>query len=221
MKESVKGFLRNARQAVVVTTVLMLLCGLLFPALLTGLSSLLFPHQANGSLIEADGKPVAAQNVGQEFVQDYFLWGRPSAYHYNVYVENEDGTQTYRDGSAFPGVGSGSANLAPSNPQLAQRVQADIEAFLEKNPQVSRQDIPTDLLTASGSGLDPHISPASAELQVPRIAKASGLSQETVREMIQENTQGKLLGVFGADTVNVVGVNIAIAQEMGLIGSRN
>ena len=155
--------------------------------------------------------------MGQEFTEDYYLWSRPSAYHYNVYVEDAEGNQTYRDGSEYPGLSSGSNNYAPSNPALTERVEADLENFLAKNPDVKREDIPTDLLTASGSGLDPHISPASAEVQVPRIAKASGLSEDTVRELIAENTQGKVLGIFGEETVNVLETNLAIAQEMGLL----
>lgn len=214
MKDSVKSFLHNARQAVLVTVVLMVICGFLFPCVLTGLAGVIFPHQAGGSLIEVDGKVVGAENVGQEFTEDYYLWSRPSAYHYNVYVE---GNQTYRDGSEYPGLSSGSNNYAPSNPALTERVEADLENFLAKNPDVKREDIPTDLLTASGSGLDPHISPASAEVQVPRIAKASGLSEDTVRELIAENTKGKVLGIFGEETVNVLETNLAIAQEMGLL----
>ncbi len=216
MKERTKKFLHSARQAVLVSVVLMLICGLAFPALLSGISALIFPYQAAGSLIEVDGKPVAAEHVGQEFLQDYYLWSRPSAYHYNVYQENEDGTQTYNDGTEFPGIGSGSNNYAPSNPALVERVEADIANFLEKNPDVKREDIPTDLLTASGSGLDPHISPESAEIQVPRIVKASGLDETQVREIIQNHTDGKFLGVFGDETVNVVEVNIDIGKAMGL-----
>ena len=217
MKESAKNLLCGARQAVVVSVVLMLVCGLLFPVLLSGLSALFFPHQAGGSLIEIGGKAVGAQNVGQEFLQDYYMWSRPSAYHYNVYVEGEDGKQYYNDGSEFAGLGSGSNNYAPSNPDLLERVEADIAKFLEKNPDVKREDIPTDLLTASGSGLDPHISPASAEIQIPRIVKASGLTENQIRNIVDSHTKGKLLGIFGEETVNVVEVNIAIAQAMGLI----
>ena len=217
MKEKTKKFLHSVRQAVTVSLVLMLVCGLMFPALLTGLSNLLFPYQAGGSLIEADGKAVAAEYVGQEFQQNYYMWSRPSAYHYNVYKENEDGTQTYQDGTEFPGIGSGSNNYAPSNPELVKRVEADISNFLEKNPDVKREDIPTDLLTASGSGLDPHISPESADIQVPRIAGASGLSEDEVREIIKNNTTGKLLGVFGEETVNVVKFNLELGIAMGLI----
>lgn len=183
MNETKYGMGHNIRQAFLVTVALLVLCGLVFPVLLSGLSTLIFPSQAQGTLVMADGVAVGAKNVGQEFTEDYFMWSRPSAYHYNTYYEEDtdgDGQveQYYNDGSAFAGLSSGSNNYAPSNPALAERVEADIAAFLEKNPGVSREDIPTDLMTASGSGLDPHISPASADVQVPRIVEASGLSDE-------------------------------------------
>ncbi|WP_283128981.1 potassium-transporting ATPase subunit KdpC [Allofournierella massiliensis] len=212
-----KEFLHGTRQAVLVTVVLMLICGLLFPCLLTGLSSVIFPHQAGGSLITVNGMAVGAEHVGQEFTQDCYMWSRPSAYHYNVYTESEDGRKYYNDGTEFGGLASGSNNYAPSNPALVERVEADMEAFLEKNPEIKREDIPTDLLTASGSGLDPHISPASAQIQLPRIAQASGLSEESLQEIVKRNTAGKLLGVFGEETVNVLKVNIEIAQAMGTL----
>ena len=103
-------------------------------------------------------------------------------------------------------------------PKLDVTVYSDYQEFLEKNPGVSREDIPTDLMTASGSGLDPHISPASAEVQIPRIVEASGLSEDEVRQIIADNTKGKTLGVFGEETVNVLGVNLDIALAMGLVG---
>ena len=212
-----KEFLHGTRQAVLVTVVLMLICGLLFPCLLTGLSSVIFPHQAGGSLITVNGTAVGAEHVGQEFTQDCYMWSRPSAYHYNVYTESEDGRKYYNDGTEFGGLASGSNNYAPSNPALVERVEADMEAFLAKNPDVEREDIPTDLLTASGSGLDPHISPESAQIQLPRIAQASGLSEESLQEIVNRNTTGKLLGVFGEETVNVLKVNIEIAQAMGTL----
>ena len=217
MRTPMKEFLHGTRQAVSVTVVLMLICGLLFPCLLTGLSSVLFPHQAGGSLINVNGTAVGAEHVGQEFTQDCYMWSRPSAYHYNVYTESEDGRKYYNDGTEFGGLASGSNNYAPSNPALVERVEADMEAFLEKNPGIKREDIPTDLLTASGSGLDPHISPASAQIQLPRIAQASGLSEESLQEIVKRNTTGKLLGVFGEETVNVLKVNIEIAQAMGTL----
>lgn len=161
MDANKKAMLRNIRQALVVTLVLLLLCGFVFPVLLSGLSGLLFPHQAGGSLVTANGKAVGAKLVGQEFTEAYFMKGRPSAYHYNTYYTDEQGSRFYNDGSEFAGLGSGSNNYAPSNPALTQRVEADIEAFLAENPGVAREDIPADLMTASGSGLDPHISPAA------------------------------------------------------------
>ncbi len=212
-----KEFLHGTRQAVSVTVVLMLICGLFFPCLLTGLSSVLFPHQAGGSLITVNGTAVGAEHVGQEFTQDCYMWSRPSAYHYNVYTESEDGRKYYNDGTEFGGLASGSNNYAPSNPALVERVEADMEAFLTKNPDVEREDIPTDLLTASGSGLDPHISPESAQIQLPRIAQACGLSEESLQEIVDHNTTGKLFGVFGEKTVNVLKVNIEIAQAMGTL----
>lgn len=217
MKESVKKVLHSTRQTVAVTVTLMVICGLVFPCLLTGISSLIFPKQAKGNLITVDGQTVGAENVGQEFTEDYYMWSRPSAYHYNVYVEGDDGKQYYNDGTEFAGLGSGSNNYAPSNPALTERVEADLEVFLEKNPDVKREDIPTDLLTASGSGLDPHISPESAEIQIPRIAEASGLDEEQIREIVADNTSGKVLGVFGEDAVNVLKVNIEIAQALDII----
>ena len=110
-------------------------------------------------------------------------------------------------------------NYAPSNPELAERVQADIDAFLEENPDVKKEDIPTDLLTASGSGLDPHISPESAEIQIPRLVETTKLSEDELKQIVKDNTNGKFLGIFGEETVNVLGVNLDIAEKLGMIGS--
>ena len=205
------------RQSVVVTLILLLLCGFVFPVVLSGLSAVIFHSQANGSLVTADGEAVGAANVGQDFTEPYFMKCRPSAYHYNTYYEDEEGNQFYHDGSEFAGLASGSSNYAPSNPALTERVEADIEAFLAANPGVSREDIPADLMTASGSGLDPHISPESAQIQIPALAEASGLSEEELQQIVADNTTGKLLGVFGEETVNVLGVNLDIAKAMGLV----
>lgn len=221
MNETKTGFAHNARQAVLVTLALLLLCGFLFPVVLTGISAVVFPWQAGGSLITVDGKPVAAEHVGQQFVEDYYLWGRPSAYQYNVYVEDAAGNQFYRDGSDFAGVSSGSNNYGASNPALTERVAADMAAFLAKNPTVKQEDLPADVVTASGSGLDPHISPDAAEVQVARIAEASSLGEDQVRQIIADNTNGRLLGVFGEPTVNVVKVNVAIGTAMGLLSAGN
>lgn len=217
MNDTKKVLLHNVRQAVLVTLVLLLLCGLVFPLLLSGLSALIFPSQSGGGMVTADGSPVGAKLVGQEFTEPYFMKGRPSAYHYNTYYEDENGNQFYNDGSEFAGLGSGSNNYAPSNPALVERVEADMQALLAANPGLKREDIPTDLATASGSGLDPHISPASAQVQIPAIAQASGLSEDQLRQIVEDNTTGKVLGVFGEETVNVLGVNLDIAKAMGLV----
>ena len=210
-----KNILHNTKQAVLVTVVLMVVCGLIYPLALTGVSSAIFPHQANGNLITVEGKVVGSEKIGQEFTEDYFMWGRPSAYHYNTYKENADGTLVYSDGTEFAGLSSGSNNYGPTNKALIDRVSTDMETFLEKNPDVAAEDIPTDLLTASGSGLDPHISPESAKVQIPRIVEASGLSQEEVENIVAEHTEEKLFGIFGEETVNVLLVNIDIAEAMG------
>ena len=220
MTESKKNHaLHGVRQPIAVTLVLLLICGLGFPVLMTGLSGILFPHQAKGSLITADGVAVGAEHIGQEFTEPCFMKCRPSAYHYTTYTEDAEGNQFYNDGSEFAGLSSGSNNYGPSNPALQERVEADMEAIMAANPGVEREDIPTDLATASGSGLDPDISPASAALQLPAIAEASGLSLEQLAEIVADNTEGKLLGVFGQETVNVLGVNLDIAQAMGRINT--
>lgn len=206
------------RQSLVVTLILLLLCGFVFPVLLSGISAVIFPSQANGSLVYADGQAVGAANIGQDFTEPYFMKGRPSAYNYNTYYEDEQGNQYYNDGSEFAGLSSGSNNYAPSNPALTERVEADIEAFLEANPDVKREDIPADLMTASGSGLDPHITPESARIQIPALAVSSGLGEEQLEQIVEDNTEGKLLGIFGEETVNVLGVNLDIAKAMGLVG---
>lgn len=215
------AFFHSLRQSLAVTLILLLLCGFVFPVLLSGISAVIFPHKANGSLVYADGQAVGAANVGQDFTQPYFMKGRPSAYNYNTYYEDKQGNRYYNDGSEFAGLGSGSNNYAPSNPALTERVAADIEAFLEANPDVKREDIPADLMTASGSGLDPHITPASARIQIPALAAASGLSEEQLEQIVEDNTEGKLLGIFGEETVNVLGVNLDIDKAMGLVGEES
>ncbi len=214
--EHCKNFLKSIRPAFTITLVLMLICGLGYPLLMNGLSRVIFPDQANGSLVTVAGKPVGSEHVGQEFTADYFMKGRPSAVHYNTYTVNPDGKEVYLDGSEFAGLASGSSNYGPSNPALAERVETDIAAFLAAHPDIKPEDIPTDLMTASGSGLDPHISPDSAAIQLSKIADASGLSMEVLEQIVADNTTGKLLGIFGEETVNVLGVNIDIAEAMGL-----
>ena len=179
----------------------MLICGFAFPMVLTGISQVVFPFQANGSLVEFEGKKVGSETVGQDFTEPYFMKSRPSAVNYNTADEVVD-------------VASGSNNYGPSNKELQKRVKKDIDEFLKQNPSVKKEDIPTDLLTASGSGLDPHISVKAAKIQIPAIAKASGIQKEELNKIVDENTEGKMLGIFGEEKVNVLKVNLEIAKRL-------
>ena len=194
-----------------VTLAMLLICGLAYPLLLTGISQIIFPKEANGSIIKVNGKAIGSELVGQDFSDPRFMKSRPSAVNYNTYTEED------KDSGNYTGVASGSKNYAPTNPELIKRVEEYITEFLTANPSISKKDIPTDLLTASGSGLDPHISPESAEVQLPALAEATGLSLEKLEAIVKNNTEGKLLGVFGEETVNVLKVNLEIAKELGLL----
>lgn len=194
-----------------VTLVLLIICGFIYPAVMTGLSRLIFPAQAAGSLIYADGEAVGAQYVGQDFTDPRFMKCRPSAVSYNTYTNEQKANGEYG------GVSSGSNNYGATNPDLVARVQEDINAFLEAHPGLTTADIPADLMTASGSGLDPHISPASAAVQLPQLAVNTGLTEGELEKIVTENTEGKVLGVFGEDKVNVLGVNLDIAQALGMV----
>lgn len=203
--------LKSIKKPFLLTVVLLLICGLVYPLLLAGISLLFFPNQASGSMITANGKTVGSALIGQDFTDARFMKCRPSAVNYNTYTQKE------KENGAYTGIGSGSRNYAPTNPELKKRVEEDIAAFLKANPTIKKEDIPTDLLTASGSGLDPHISPASAEVQIPALAEATGLSEEALKKIVKDNTQGKLLGIFGEETVNVLKVNLEISRELGLL----
>ena len=214
-----KSFLKYFKSALVLTVLMLILCGFAYPAALTGLGQLIFPHQANGSLITAEGEKtddpenaVGSAIVGQDFSGDsrYFQC-RISGVNYNTYTEDET-----EDGS-YAGVGSGGSNLAPSNEELKQRAEKSVEEFLKNNPDVKKGDIPADLLTASGSGMDPDITPESAEIQIPSIAKNTGLTEEEIRKIVEKNTDGKTLGVFGHERVNVLKCNLEIAKAIGEI----
>lgn len=206
-----KALLNTIKKPILITLVFMAICGLGYPLLMTGISQVIFPHQANGSLVEVSGQTVGSELIGQDFTDERFMKCRPSAVGYNTYTQEE------KENGDYAGVASGSKNYAPSNPELVKRVEADIAAFLETNPSIRREDIPTDLLTASGSGLDPHISPASAAVQIPALVKNTGLTQEKLENIVGECTTGKLLGIFGEETVNVLKVNLLIAAELNLI----
>jgi potassium-transporting ATPase KdpC subunit len=183
------------KPAVMTFLVLTILTGLIYPLTVTGLAQLLFPHQANGSVIVRDGRIVGSELIGQYFDAPEYFWGRPSAT------------------SPFPynAASSAGSNLGPTNPALAEAVKARIAALKAADPGNDRP-IPVDLVTASGSGLDPHISPASAAYQVPRVARARGLEQGVVRQLVAQHTEERQLGFLGERRVNVLLLNLALDE---------
>lgn len=199
------------KKSIFISITFMILCGLIYPLLMTGISQLIFNKKANGSMIVADGKEVGSELIGQNFTDPRFFRGRVSSVNYNTYTDED--TQPDESGkAAYAGVGSGSANLAPSNDALKERVEKDIDDFLAANPGVKKEDIPTDLLTSSGSGLDPDISPKAAEIQIPAVSKASGISETDLHKIVDKYTEDRSLGVFGEPRVNVLKINIEIAS---------
>ncbi len=181
------------RPAVTLFILLSIITGLIYPLFVTGISQALFPAQAAGSLIERDGKRVGSRLIGQTFTDPKYFWGRPSA------------TGPYPNNAAA----SGGSNLGPSNPALKEAVQARIEA-LRAVDLGNTAPVPVDLVTASASGLDPHISPAAAEYQVARVARARGLAPEAVRTVVARHTEDRQWGVFGEPRVNVLELNLAL-----------
>lgn len=213
-----KNFAKMAGKALVFCVAMMLLCSFVYPLALTGVSQLTMKEKANGNLIDKEGNPTANYEeavgsalVGQEFTENYYFQGRPSSVNYNNYTEEE------LENGEYGGVASGSYNYGNSNPELEKRIQEDLDAFLEEHPGLTAEDIPSDLLTASGSGLDPHITPKAAKIQIPYVAEHAGLSEEEVTEIVEENTEHKVLGIFGEERVNVLKCNLAIANAMGIL----
>lgn len=209
-----KNFTSYLKKAFGITLVLIVLCGVAYPLVMTGAGQLLFKKQANGSMIEINGKKVGSELIGQEFEGEQYFQGRVSSVNYNVYSEKEkeDGTYT--------GPASGSYNYGSTTEELQTRVEKDMKAFQKKYENATGKElegeVPADLLTASGSGLDPHISPASAKVQIPIVVANSGLSEEEVETIVEENTEHKFLGIFGEEKVNVLKCNIEIAEKMGV-----
>jgi K+-transporting ATPase ATPase C chain len=185
------------RPALVALVALTLLTGLLYPLVVTGVAQVLFPRQANGSLIMSDGKPVGSSLIGQPFDAPNYFWSRPSAT------------------SPFPynAAASSGSNLGPTNDALMKAVQARIDALKTADPD-NPLPLPVDLVTASGSGLDPHISPAAAEYQIRRIARVRGLDETVVRRLVAQHTEGRQLGVLGEPRVNVLTLNLALDRHV-------
>jgi len=185
--------LKELRIAFVMLVVMTVLTGLVYPLVVTGIAQSVFSRQANGSLIERDGAAVGSALIGQPFDDPKYFWSRPSAtspYPYNA-------------------ANSSGSNLGPLNPALTDAVKARIEALQKADPE-NKAPVPVDLVTASASGLDPHISPAAAEYQVARVAKARALSAERIRALVAEHTAGRQLGFLGEPRVNVLQLNLAL-----------
>lgn len=182
------------RPALTLLVVLTLLTGLAYPLAITGVSQVVFHDRANGSMLRRDGQPIGSALIGQNFfgAPGYF-WGRPSA-----------------AGAGYDAAASGGSNLGPTNPALLARVNETAAELRRANPERGDVPIPVDLVTASASGLDPDISPAAAEYQVPRVARERGLSEDQVRQLVREATEGRALGIFGESGVNVLKLNLAL-----------
>jgi potassium-transporting ATPase KdpC subunit len=194
--------LREIRPAIVVLVALTLITGLAYPLAMTGIAEVLFPRQAQGSLIEQDGKVIGSALIGQVFESDKYFHGRPSA---TTAPDPNDSTKTVP--APYNAANSGGSNLGPSNKALIDRVQGDIDTLKKENPNAP---VPQDLVTTSASGLDPHISPDAALFQVPRIAKARNLPEDRVRQLVVDNTEGRLFGFLGEPRVNVLQLNLAL-----------
>ncbi len=184
-----------ARQAVLVFLCLTVVTGIVYPALMTVVAQVVFPRQANGSLIERDGKIVGSALIGQQFDDPRYFWSRPSATIPTPY-------------NAAASTGS---NYGPTNPAQLDAVRGRVEALRNAHPGQS-ESVPVDLVTASGSGLDPHISPAAAEYQVARIATARSVSEQTIRDLVAQHTSGRQFGLLGEPRVNVLELNLAIEE---------
>lgn len=165
----------------------------LYPLAMLGVGKVVAPNGGKGETVEVNGRVVGYHRVGQNFDEDRYFWSRPSAVGYNA-------------------AGSGGSNKGPGNPDYLATVQARLDTFLVHHPGIRANQVPAELLTASGSGLDPHLSPQGALVQVARIAKVRGFSEEQLRQLVNEHTQGPLLGLFGTSTVNVLELNLALDQ---------
>ncbi len=193
--------LSQIRPAIVLIVLMTVLTGLAYPLAITGIAQVLFPHQAAGSLIEKGGKVIGSELIGQNFADAKYFHGRPSA---TTDTDPNDATKTVP--APYNAGNSGGSNSGPTSKALIERVQGDVETLKKENSA----PIPVDLVTTSASGIDPHITPAAAEFQVPRVAKARDMPAERLRTLIAQNTEGRFLGIIGEPRVNVLQLNLAL-----------
>jgi len=193
---------KELRPAVTFLITLTLITGVAYPFAMTGIAKVVFPAQAAGSLIERDGKVVGSSLIGQSFTDDKYFHGRPSA---TSAPDPNDPTKTID--APYNAANSAGSNLGPTSKALIERITGGVEKLKQENPS---GPVPTDLVTASGSGLDPHISPAAALFQVPRVARARNMAEQRVRQLVQDHTEGRTLGFLGEPRVNVLLLNLAL-----------
>ena len=194
--------LKEIRPAIVFLIVLTIITGLIYPLAMTGIAQAIFPNQSQGSLITVNGKVVGSSLIGQQFTEDKYFHGRPSA----TTGTDTKGATVPQPYNASNSMGS---NLGPTSKALSDRVNADVAKLKQENPNMQ---VPVDLVTTSASGLDPDISPEAAAFQVPRVAKARNLTPDQVSQLVQQQTQGRLLGLIGEPHVNVLALNLALDQ---------
>ncbi len=187
-------------KAIAIFLIFTFVCGILYTALVTGIAQLIFPDQANGSIIEVDGKKYGCELLGQQYTDDAHLWGR---------IMNLD-VSTYKDAEGKTLLYASPSNLSPASKEYEKLVAERVEKLRASNPAMEDSAVPVDLVTCSGSGLDPAISPAAARYQAPRIAEARGISEQEVLEIIDQCTTGRFLGLFGEETVHVLKVNLML-----------
>ena len=187
-------------KALTIFLIFTFVCGILYTGVVTGAAQLLFPEKAGGSIIEVDGKKYGCELLGQQYTDDAHMWGR---------IMNID-VSTYKDENRHTLMYAAPSNLSPASEEYEALVAERVEKLRAANPDMDETAIPVDLVTCSGSGLDPHISPAAAEYQVARIAKANDMTEDEVREIIQKCADGRFLGLFGEETVNVLKVNLML-----------
>lgn len=194
--------LKELRPALALLLLFTVLTGVIYPFVTTGIASVLFPYQARGSLIERDGKVIGSTLIGQNFTDERYFHGRPSA---TVAADPADPSKTIA--APYNAANTGGSNLGPTSKALIERMTSDVERLKPQNPGVQ---VPTDLVTTSASGLDPHISPDGALFQVPRVAKARGLPETRVRDLVERQVEGRTFGILGEPHVNVLTLNLAL-----------
>jgi K+-transporting ATPase ATPase C chain len=194
--------LKEIRPAIVMMVCFTILTGLIYPLAMTGIAQFVFPRQANGSLIEKDKKVIGSELIGQNFTEDKYFHGRPSA---TTDTDPKDPTKTVP--APYNAANSSGSNLGPTSKPLIERLQGDVDKLKAENPNAA---VPVDLVTTSASGLDPDITPAAALFQVPRVAKARGLPEAKVRDLVTQSVEGRFLGLIGEPHVNVMRLNMAL-----------